>query len=494
MSLGESIRSGTKWLLVGNFGSRMMEFAFGVILARLLVPADFGMIVTIQAFTGIAGMLTSGGMGQSLIRAKTADDNDFTAVFTLQLTLSALLYAFFFVLAPWIAAYFENPLYTDLIRVSTVVFLLRPFALMRISWLNRRMEFKSRSLVEVGTGLITSVSSVAMAFAGMGVWSLTLSGLVGALALNVMLARVTSLKLRLNPDISVIRKHASFGFMITANDFVTYLRVETKYLIISKLAGPAALGLFNKAESMSRVPNQIMVPATMEPVFRAMSKVQDNLDQNKYLFYRAISLLMVYTLPLYILLWWIAEPFITVVYGEKWSAAGAPMSILAIAGFFLNILYPCSVVLAAQNRLKQELLAQSINLPIILGACYFGLKWGLEGVAWGIVFSHALLVAHFYWLICHILPTRLSDLLKAVGPGVMLGTLLFALLALVHAMLGDMKTDAPFFYLLAMSLIGGIGYTAAFLLIPFPSLRTEAARWREKLHGGVKSLVKSIRR
>ena len=494
MSLGESIRTGTKWLLVGKFGNRFMEFAFGVILARLLVPADFGMIVTIQVFTGFVGMLTSGGMGQSLIRAKTADDNDFTAVFTLQLTLGVLVYAFFFTVAPWIAEYFENPLYADLIRVSTVVFLLRPFAMMRVSWLNRAMDFKNRSLVEIASGLITSVASVAMAFAGLGVWSLTLSGLIGAVAKNVMLARVTSLKLRLNPDIAVIRKHASFGFLITANDFVTYLRTESKHLIISKLAGPAFLGLFNKAESMSRLPNQLMVPATMEPVFRAMSKVQDDLDQSKYMFYRVISLLMVYTLPLYIMLWWVAEPFITVVYGEKWTAAGAPMSILAIAGIFLNVIYPCGVVLAAQNRLKQELLAQTINLPIIIAACYYGLEWGLEGVAWGIVFSHALLAVHFYWLTYHTLPTRLSDLLKAVGPGVMLGTLLFALLALVHAWIGDLKADAPFLYLLAMSLIGGVGYTAAFLLIPFPSLQSEAARWRQKLLGGAKGVVKAIRR
>jgi teichuronic acid exporter len=73
--------------MLGKVGNRFMEFAFGIALARLLVPADFGMIATISVFTGFVGMFTAGGMGQSLIRAKVADENDFTAVFTLQLAM-----------------------------------------------------------------------------------------------------------------------------------------------------------------------------------------------------------------------------------------------------------------------------------------------------------------------------------------------------------------------------------------------------------------------
>lgn len=98
MSLGQSIRKGTKWLLVGNTVDRVMDFAFGVILARLLVPADFGMLVTIQVFTGFVGMITSGGMGQSLIRAKEATEEDFNAILTVQLLVGILVYLVFFLL------------------------------------------------------------------------------------------------------------------------------------------------------------------------------------------------------------------------------------------------------------------------------------------------------------------------------------------------------------------------------------------------------------
>jgi O-antigen/teichoic acid export membrane protein len=479
MSLGQSIRSGVKWLAFGKVGNRLFEFAFGVALARLLVPADFGMIATIQIFTGFVGMFVAGGMGQSLIRAKQADSNDFTAVFTLQLGVGVLVYGGFFVGAPWVAHFFENPLYTDLVRISALSFLLRPLAAMRNAWLNREMQFKSRTTVEVTMAFVGGVLSVAMAFFGMGVWSLIISGLLVALFNNLWLARLTPLRPRLNMDVATMRKHAGFGAKIVGNDFVNYLRAQSRTLILSKMAGPAFLGLFNKAESLARLPNQLLMSPTMEPLFRAMSKTQDDLDQTKYLFYRAITLLMAYTTPAYVLLWWIAEPFIGVVYGPNWIAAGSPMSILTIAGVSFNVAFPCSVLLAAQNRLGKEMLATAINLPILVGACFVGLRWGLEGVAWAVVLCHLLFAAQLYRLVVGTIPSRLPDLFRASGPGLTLGALLFTFLASVDYIFGEWVRLQPALYLAAMSGLGGVFAAAAFLLLPLPAIQTESARWRE---------------
>jgi teichuronic acid exporter len=482
MNLGQSIRSGVKWLAFGKVGNRLFEFAFGVALARLLVPADFGMIATIQIFTGFVGMFVAGGMAQSLIRAKQADHDDFTAVFTLQLGVGVLVYLTFFLCAPLVAHFFGDPLYTHLIRVSALSFLLRPLVSMRNAWLNREMNFKSRTIVEVTTALFSGVVSVALALFGLGVWSLTVSGLAGALFNNLWLARLTPLRPRLNLDIATMRSHAGYGAKIVGNDFVNYLRTQSKVLVLSKLAGPSFLGLFNKAESLARLPNQVLMSPTMEPLFRAMSKSQDDIDQVKYLFYRAITLLMAYTAPAYMILWWIAKPFISVVYGPKWVEAGAPMGILVLAGFFLNVALPCSTLLAVRNRLGKEMVAAAINLPIMAGACIVGLRWGLEGVAWGVVLAQAALAVQFYALVLQCLPTRLADLTRAVAPGLALAALVFAFLAAVDLALGPWRQDRQVLYLMAMSLSGGLFAAGAFLLLPMEGLRSESLRWRQRLH------------
>lgn len=485
MSLGAAIRSGAKWLALGKLGNRLMDFAFGVILARLLTPADFGMIATVAVFTGFVGMFTAGGMGQSLIRAKEADVEDFTAVFTLQLGLGILVYLCFFAAAPFIAQAFHNPVYTDLVRVMALSFLLRPFHVMRTAWLNRQMDFKSRTQIEVSMGLFSGVTASLLAWAGLGVWSLALSGLLNALVQNLWLSLLVPIKTRLNPRRAVMARHMRFGAKIVANDFFSYLNREGRTLLISKLAGAASLGLFNKAESLARLPNQILMQPTMEPLFRALGKTQDDLDQARYLYHRAITLLAAYTLPLYALLWWIAEPFIGVVYGPKWLEAAEPMRILLLMGPALILLYPSSVLLAAQNRLGQEMRAQALNLPIALLAVYIGLNGGLVGVAWAVLASTSLLALHLVLCVKNTLHSSWMELRQALAPGLGMALVNALTLGLLDVFIESWKSEQPILYLLAMSSLGAGTMALLMVYTPFSMLDSEANRWR---HGLVRVL------
>jgi O-antigen/teichoic acid export membrane protein len=490
MSLGQSIRVGVKWGFLGNIGSRLMDFVFGVALARLLMPADFGMILTISTFTGFASMVMSGGMGQSLIRAKEVTERDYDAVFTMQLTMSIVIYIGFFFTAPLIGEFFHNRLYADLIRVSALAFFMRPFTFMRNAWLNREMEFRMRSMVDLAAGLLTGVTSILMAWTGMGVWSLILSGLVGALAKNILLALISPVRLRLNFNWQAMRKHSSYGFKITANDFLSYLTLESKNLILSKFMGPAFLGLYNKAESLSRIPNQLFMSATIQPVFRALSKVQDDLDQTKYMFYRVITLLMVYTTPLYVGLWWVSEPFIGMVYGAKWLPTAHPLCILVMAGIFFNIMHPCAVLLDAQNRLAQEMVALVIRLIVTIAACFIGMRWGLTGVAWAILASHVFSAVYYYVLARNTISTSTADLVHAIMPGLILNSLLFGVLGALNYALGGLQASLPAVYLIIMTIAGIICYMAAFLFLPIPALKSETEHWKQKLSVSLPILFK----
>lgn len=490
MNLGQRIRSGVKWLLVGNMGGNFMQFAFGIVLARLLVPEDFGMIVTIQVFTGFVGMLASGGMGQSLIRAKEANTDDFHSVFTMQLALGILIYIGFFVAAPWIASYFKNPLYSSLLQVSALSFVIRPFSVVRMAWLNREMVFKKRALIDLASGLFLNLCSIAMAAAGMGVWSLTLSGLAGALFASILLARATPLRLRLLFDIATARRHSGFGFKITATEFLTYMIEQAINLILSRLAGPGVVGLFNKAESLARMPNRLVTPPTGQTVFRALSKVQDNLDQTKYIFYRTITLLMVYIFPFLIGLWWVAEPFVGLLYGEKWLPIVDPLRVMILFGFFRTIGGPCGMLLAAQNRLVAQMIAQAAGLAATIAACLIGIHWGLQGVAWGSTITGAVFTVYAYILVYRTISTRVIDLWRAAAPALLLNGCLFAALALTHILLGGVRTQIPWCYLAVMIIVGSVTYASAFLFIPIPALQREASRWRQLALDGFNLLRK----
>ncbi|GAO34884.1 polysaccharide biosynthesis protein [Sulfuricella sp. T08] len=483
MSLGESIRKGTKWLVAGSLAGQVLQFAFGVVLARLLLPADFGLLVTIQVFTGVAGMIASGGMGDALVRAKKVDEHDFNVVFTAQLALSVLIFIAFFTLSPTIALAFNEPLYTDLIRISALSFLFRPMLNARNIWLQREMLFKERSLAGLSCAIFSGALSIIMAWAGMGVWSLILSGLAGSLLNLILLDRITLQRLQMSFDIGTARIHSGYGLKSSANELVSYLRKQTSNLIISHVAGPASVGLYNKAESLAMLPLATISDAVYTPVFRAMSKVQDDAAQVRYLFYRMISLLVVYTLPFYVGLAWLAEPFIGVVYGENWLPVAGPLTVISLCGFLFCIGHPCGAVLAARNLLGREVLIQAATWAFVAVATLIGLRWGgLTGIAWGVAASHLFSASLMYHLASKSVQGSLRELINAIAPGLLFNALMLAVLWGLDLLLpSGFPEQQQAAYLLLSATVGGLIYGASFLFLPIPSLEAEALRWRKTL-------------
>lgn len=482
MSLAQSIRESSKWLVASNVASQALQFAIGIALARLLVPADFGMIVTIQIFTGFVGLLANGGMGQALIRAKEAGESDFQVVFSVQLAIGFVIYLAFFTIAPWFAAWFGDPLYQDLLRISAISFLMRPFLNLHNIWLQREMRFKETSLVGLASAFLSGAISISMALASFGVWSLVWGGLLGSLIGYLLIFRLTPMRARFRFDPLVARKHSEFGIKITLNDFISYLRQQTSNFIITKMAGPTMVGLFNKGDSLAKLPFATISGPIYQPVFRSMSADQDNPDRIKYLFFKMTSMLILYTLPLYIGLWWLAKPFIVVVYGEHWADAAIPLEILAPLGALYCIGHPCGAVLAATNRVGVEVVVQTITWTLVALGCYFGLEWGLAGVAFGIVISQIYSTTHMYLLANQSLRATFGELLSAIGPGLVLNALLVLVLIVVDYFLpSDMRDQSTAAYLIVLSLAGGGAYAAAFLFLPLSGLTEEAARWRRLL-------------
>lgn len=483
MTLGENIRKGAKWLVAGNLGNQVFQFAVGVILARLLAPADFGMLVTMQVFTGVVGMIASGGMGEALVRAKKADEHDFNVVFTVQLSIGVLIYLAFFFLSPAIALAFNEPLYTDLIRISALSFLLRPMLNSRNNWLQREMRFKDSALVGFAAAIFAGGISIIMAWAGMGVLSLILSGLAGSLVGIILLDRVTPRRPRVIIDIDTARIHSSYGLKSSANELVSYLRKQTSNLIISHVAGPGSVGLYNKAESLAMLPLATISGSVYSPVFRAMAKVQEDTDQVRYLFYRMTSLLVVYTLPFYIGLTWLAEPFISVVYGEKWLPAAEPLAIVSLGGLIFCIGHPCGAVLAARNLLGREVLIQAATWAFVAIASLIGLHYGgLPGVAWGVVASHLFSTTLMYYLSSQSVQGSLRELINAIAPGVLLNALMLAVLWGLDLLLpAGFQEQQQAAYLLLSATVGAFTYGAGFLYLPITALTEESLRWRKTL-------------
>ncbi|GAB4178272.1 MAG: lipopolysaccharide biosynthesis protein [Rhodocyclaceae bacterium] len=482
MSLGESIRKGAKWLTAGSVAGQVMQFAFGVALARILVPEDFGLLVTVQIFTGIAGYFASGGTGDALVRAKVLGPRDCDVAFTLQLGACALIYATFFALAPLIALWFRNPLYTDLTRVSALSFLIRPFLNIPKVLLRRDMRYDVLAKLGFVSALATGAISVGMALAGMGVWALVIGGMSGSVLAILPCAMLARWRPAFHMDRAIVGQLWAYGAKVSVTEMISYARRQVSNFLISRSLGPAAVGLFNKADSLSYMPVTTISSAVYDPVFRALATVQDNRDQSRYIYLRTITLLTVYTLPFYVGMHWLAEPFIVLLFGVKWAASAPLLEIMSLSGLFFCIGHAPGAVLAARNELGREIVVQAAHLVLLAGGTLVGMRWGVEGVAWAVFATYVYSSLHMSWLANRSVGAGFTDVLKAIGPGLFLNAFLVAALLACDLVLPATVRDSNLAYLLVAGAAGGLVYLAAFLLLPIPALSAEALRWRRMLH------------
>lgn len=466
------------WLFAGNTCTQVIGFLLGIVLARILAPKDFGMILTIQVFTGLVGFVAGGGMGQALVRAKETTPRDYHVVFTLQLAIGCAIYLSFYFAAPAFAQWYERPLYEDLLRVSALSFLLRPFVNLPTSILHRAMRFKAKALIRLFNLLTSNSIAIGMGLMGYGVWSLTISGLAASFISIFVLWRITAWSPRIDTNWQRARELASYGILVSANDIVYYLRQQTSNFILSRTIGPSAMGLYNKADSLAMLPQRFVAGSVYEVLFRALAAAHDNLDQSRYLYLRSITLVAVYAFPLFIGLGFLAEPLVITLYGEKWRAAASPITVLVLAAPFMILENMAGAVLAAHNRLRQELKAQIVTVAITACGILAFLDYGLEGVAAGVVCGILYASIHLHWIASKALGTPMRAAVAALRPAFMLATPMAGGLALLQWWLQRVIHPGEPVELVLTSACGAMLYAVLFFLAPIKGLEPEVQRWK----------------
>lgn len=478
MSLGETIRHGTKWLIVGSLGGQVFQFAIGVVLARLLLPADFGLLVTVQIFTGFVGMVASGGMGEAIVQAKDAEESDYQTVFTFQFTVGVLVFLGFYFVAPWFALWFGHAIYQDLLRLSALTFLIRPFGNNPSVRLRRAMRFKETAVVSFIGMAFTGVASILMAWSGWGVWSLVLSGIGGALLSALLMSLRAPWRPVLRFNRVSARRLGAYGAKNVFNELLVYFRDQAPNFIITRTTGPAAVGLYNKASSLRNIPIAMIGHSTYQTVFRALSKVQDDLDTSRYIYFRSLTLLAFYTYPVYLALGWVADPFIVGVFGPNWQPAALPMTVLCLTAPFGGLELMSGALVAARNRLGRESALQFQAFVLIAIGCWLAVPFGIVAAAAAVVAVSAIMGLRLTGLALSTIRGQWQQVASALLPVLLLCVAEVATLMVAHEAVQLIGIRHP---LLHTVLVGGIGlfaYGLIALVWPPTALVGEINRWR----------------
>lgn len=374
--LGDKTISGVKWSAIGRFSTQGIGFLIGLILARLLSPADYGVVGMVGIFFAIAQTFIDSGFGSALIRKNDCTDADYSTAFYFNALVGLLCCLLLSLTAPFIADFFNTPILSDIVVVMSINMFIGSLSIVQGARLTAAIDFKSQAKISLLTTLLSGVLGITLAYKGYGVWSLVWQGVFANLLRTVLLLFATRWYPKWQFSMHSFKYLFNFGSKILTASLLHTVYANMTTLIIGKYYSAKDLGYYSRGESMAALPSTNITGILGGVTYPILSKIQDD-DERLIAVYRkyiAITSMVIFFGML--LLAALAKPFIIIVLTEKWANSIIFLQIFCFALMFdhlcqlnLNILY---VKGRSDLVLRLEVVKKTISISLIIASIPLG--------------------------------------------------------------------------------------------------------------------------
>ena len=371
------VLSGLFWRYAERSGAQVIQFIVSVVLARMLTPADYGLVGLITVFIAVANVFAQSGLGQALVQKKDADDIDFSTVFYYNIIFSLILYAVLFFSAPLIADFYDQPQLISVIRVLGITVVINGINGVQQAYVQKTMQFK-RFFCSTIIGTVSSAAvGLIMAYKGFGVWALVGQN-VSNQVLNVIILWFTiEWKPILKFSFSRMTKLFSFGWKLLCSSLIDTIYGNVYSLVIGKFYSSSDLGYYNKGKSFPLLIINNINSAINSVLFPVMSEVQDDRERLKMMTRRSITISTYIIFPAMAGLAAIAEPMIVLLLTEKWLPAVPFVQFCCFSYAFWPVHTANLQAITALGRsdifLKLEIIKKIIGIISLIISVPFGL-------------------------------------------------------------------------------------------------------------------------
>lgn len=466
---------GVAWNGTARLATRGIQFVVTLVLARLLVPADFGLAAMASVVTMFGGMISEMGFGVAVVQKRELSAEDTSTAFWTSVLLGVVITAGCILTAPLAAAAFNNATVSPIIAWSSVGLMIGALAVTPQAMLVRRLEFRSIALAEITSSLTYAVIAVTMAAQGFGVWSLVIAGLVLGVVRTALLYSRSRVRPRLWIRLDSLREILPFGMRMFGANLVQYVRSNLDYFVVGSLLGPAALGLYTLAFKLADFPRLRLASSVTEVALPKMSSLQDEDDQVVLAYLKSLTGVTLITFPLLIGLAMLAPEFIHVAYGSRWDGAITPLQILLLMGLLLSISDAMMTTIVAKGHAETNLSLSLWYLAAVGVLATVGVRWGIVGVALGVSAATAIYLALVQRALSRLLAVGLTVTLRSMALPATACAGMAAVLLLVRSLAFELAVPTTLWLPLAVAL-GAAAYFAVVLLAIGPAQARDAYR------------------
>ncbi len=390
-NMSDGLRSKTiqalGWSFFESFILQGGRFIIGIVLARLLLPEQFGLIGMLALFVALAQSFLESGFGAALIQKQDPTPADVSSIFYFNIAVGGAGAALLCIAAPAIAEFFGQPILTPLTRALSLTVVINSFGLVQNTLLIRAINFKTLTKISLASGILSGVIAVVFAMKGFGVWSLAVQQISGDFLRVLLLWRLNPWRPARVFRFQSLREMFGFGSRLLASGLLNRIFVHFYALVIGKLFSPADLGFFTRAQTLQDLPSSTLSEVVGRVAFPVLSAIQDDRARVKRGIRKALVVLVFLNFPMMIGLAVIAHPLILLLFTEKWLPCVPYLQILCVAG----LLYPLHVVnlslLQALGRSDLFLRLEIIKKVLIVINIVLTWRWGLTAILYGIAVS-----------------------------------------------------------------------------------------------------------
>jgi teichuronic acid exporter len=380
-----SVKRSFLWSGIEQIAPRFATIFFTVALARLLSPADFGLMALLAVFMSLARVFSDFGLSASLIQRKAITDDDETSVFAMNIAIGLVLACLLLAVSPAVSWFYDQPVLTPMLCMLALTVVASSLCLVQSALLSRAMQFKKIAIIGTSSSLISGAVGVVLAYSGLGVWSLVGMNLATSVIQVALYWRLSDWRPRGQVRMACVSSMWSFSSYLLYIHAAGTIYQNLYSAVIGKVYSPESLGQYSKANSLRMLPAGILTGMVNRVAFPLFSKYQDDKPFLLRRIRQIIRVTLIFSAGGLSLLAVMADPLIPLVFTEKWRPSVALLRILCFAGVFypIHALY----LMALQAQGHSNLNFRLENTKMAMGICVLALVYdrGVTVLAWSVV-------------------------------------------------------------------------------------------------------------
>lgn len=468
-TMDKQLLGGIAWTAAAKWSSQILTWVCLLIVARLLSPADFGVVSAAGVYLGLVAIFSEFGFGSAVITLRNLTIDEIAQINTFSVISGILGFLISCALSKPIGWFFRSAEVPAVIIVMSTNFLIAGFKTVPNSLQQREFRFKRLSLIDSLGAITQSLCVLLLAWLGESYWALALGSVVGVLTattLNVVSRPVGFAW----PRLRSIAHALKFSWQVLVGRFSWSLYTDADFFVAGRTLGPNALGAYSFAWNLATVPLEKVTALVgqVTPAFFAANQT-DPAGLRRYL-HSLTEALSLITFPATIGLGLVAPEFVALVLGERWSGVAGPLEVLA---FYASIRCVSALLGALLTALRETRFLMWINvmaMVVMPAAFYVGSRWGASGIAWGWVIAYPLVALPLYIRAFRRIGMPVRDYMGAIGPALQ-GSL--AMIAAVSVLKWATPPAWPLYLRLATEVgVGGGSYLIVLLVFHADRMRT----------------------